>query len=193
MNKLDSQDVLVTLCQHKTEQLSTTAADDTVYVQQCMKQNHEKDIIWSKLWISLRDLIRFMSAQILKSESNIEYCWAQETACWSYKENWGAEEMNNKDKIIWGWWESIFMDEQHVNEEEEQETHEQEHWVIHDQEKHQGAKLWARLILRNVNTLSISCINASMMQSIHITLSHINVCWTWNQIWSREHSKEEND
>ncbi len=45
MNKLDSQDVLVTLCQHKTEQLSTTAADDTVYVQQCMKQNHEKDII----------------------------------------------------------------------------------------------------------------------------------------------------
>jgi len=33
------------------------------------------------------------------------------------------------------------MDGQHVNEEEEQETHEQEHWAIHDQEKHQGAKL----------------------------------------------------
>ncbi len=33
MNESDSQDVFVTLCQHKTEQLSTTAADDTVYVQ----------------------------------------------------------------------------------------------------------------------------------------------------------------
>ncbi len=44
--------------------------------------------------------------------------------------------MNNRDKIIWDWWESIFMNEQHVNKEEEQETHEQEHWVIHDQEKH---------------------------------------------------------
>ncbi len=35
----------MTLCQHKAEQMSTTAADDTVYVQQCVKQNHEKDII----------------------------------------------------------------------------------------------------------------------------------------------------
>ncbi len=77
-----------------------------------------------------------MSAQILKSESNIEYCWAQETACWSYEENWEVEGTNNRDKIIWGWWESIFIDEQHVNKEEEQETHEQKHWVIHDQERH---------------------------------------------------------
>ncbi len=45
MNELDSQDVLVTLCQCETEQLSITAADDTVYVQQCVKQNHRKDII----------------------------------------------------------------------------------------------------------------------------------------------------
>ena len=40
--------------------------------------------------------------------------------------------MNNRDKIIWGWWENIFMNEQYVNEEEEQETHKQEHWVIYD-------------------------------------------------------------
>ncbi len=45
MNELDSQDVLMTLCQYKTEQLSITAADDTVYVQQCVKWNHRKDII----------------------------------------------------------------------------------------------------------------------------------------------------
>ena len=62
MNELDSQDILVTLYQHKTEQLSTTAADDIVYVQQCMKQNHEKDIIWSELWILSEDMIRFMNA-----------------------------------------------------------------------------------------------------------------------------------
>jgi len=45
MNESDSQDVLATLCQHKIEQLGTTAVNGTVYVQQCMKQNHEKDII----------------------------------------------------------------------------------------------------------------------------------------------------
>ncbi len=45
MNELDSWDVFVTLCQCKTEQLSTTAADDTVHVQQCVKWNHRKDII----------------------------------------------------------------------------------------------------------------------------------------------------
>ncbi len=33
MNESDSQDILTALCQHKIEQLSTTAADDTVYVQ----------------------------------------------------------------------------------------------------------------------------------------------------------------
>ncbi len=101
--------------------------------------------------------------------------------------------MNNRDKIIWDWWENISMNEQHTNEEEEQETHKQEHWVIYDQEKHQEIKLWVRLILRDMNTLSISCINASIMQSVHITSSYINVCWTQNWIWSREYSKEEND
>jgi len=84
------------------------------------------------------------------------------------------------------------MDKQHVNEKEEQKTHKQEHWVIHDQEKHQEAKLWARLILRNANTLSISCINASTMQSVHITSSHINACWTQKQIWSQENSRKKN-
>ncbi len=32
--------------------------------------------------------------------------------------------MNNRDKIIWDWWENIFMNEQYVNKEKEQETHE---------------------------------------------------------------------
>ncbi len=45
MNELDSQDIFVTLCQHKTEQLSTTAADNTVYIQQCIKWNHRKNVI----------------------------------------------------------------------------------------------------------------------------------------------------
>ncbi len=76
MNESDSQDILMTLCQCKTEQLSITAVNDTVYIQQCMKWNHKKDIIWSELWISFRDLKRSVSAQILKSESNVEYCRA---------------------------------------------------------------------------------------------------------------------
>jgi len=122
----------VTLCQHKTEQLSTTAVNGTVHVQQCTKWNHRKDIIWSELWISSEGLKRLTNTWILKSESNVEHCEAQETAYQSYKENWRAEGTNNRDKIIWGWWESISMDEQHVNEKEEQKTHEQEHWVIHD-------------------------------------------------------------
>ncbi len=45
MNESDSQDVFAVLCQCKTEQLSITAADDTIYIQQCVKQNHRKDII----------------------------------------------------------------------------------------------------------------------------------------------------
>ncbi len=81
--------------------MSITAVNDTVYVQQCMKWNHEKDVIWSELWILSEGLKRFMSAQILKSESNVEHCRAQETVYWSHKENWRTEEMNNRDKIIW--------------------------------------------------------------------------------------------
>ncbi len=53
--------------------MSITAVYDIVYVQQCMKQNHEKDIIWSELWILSEDMTRLMNAQILKSENNIEY------------------------------------------------------------------------------------------------------------------------
>ncbi len=45
MNELDSQDILAALCQCKTEQLNTTIVNDTVYVQQCVKWNHRKDII----------------------------------------------------------------------------------------------------------------------------------------------------
>ncbi len=56
--------------------MNITAADDTVYVQQCMKWNHKKDVIWSELWISLRDLKKSVSTWILKSESNVEHCRA---------------------------------------------------------------------------------------------------------------------
>ncbi len=62
MNESDSQDILVILCQCKTEQLSITAVNDTVYVQQCMKWNHKKDIIWSELWILSEGLKRLMNA-----------------------------------------------------------------------------------------------------------------------------------
>ncbi len=75
---------------------------------------------------------RSVSIQISESENDIEHCEAQETAYWSYEENWKAEEMNNRDKIIWDWWESISMNEQHTNKKKEQETYEQEHWVIYD-------------------------------------------------------------
>ncbi len=44
-----------------------------------------------------------------------------------------------------------------------------------------------------MNTLNILYINVLVIQSIHITLSHINVCWTQNQIWSWEYFKEENN
>ncbi len=45
MNESDSWDVFTALCQCKTKQLSITAADGTVHIQQCVKQNHRKDII----------------------------------------------------------------------------------------------------------------------------------------------------
>ncbi len=45
MNESDSRDILVALCQCETEQLGMTAADGTVHVQQCAKQNHRKDTI----------------------------------------------------------------------------------------------------------------------------------------------------
>jgi hypothetical protein len=39
-------------------------------------------------------------------------------------------------------------------------------------------KLWARLTQENVNTLSISCVHASVLQSVHTTSNHWNICWT---------------
>jgi len=65
-----------------------------------------------------------VSAWILKLKSDVEHCRAQETAYWSHKENWRAEETNNRDKIIWDWWEDISINEQCIDKEEEQETHE---------------------------------------------------------------------
>ncbi len=56
--------------------MSIIAADDTVYVQQCMKWNYRKDVIWSKLWISSEGLKRLMSAWISELESDVEHCRA---------------------------------------------------------------------------------------------------------------------
>jgi len=53
-----------------------------------------------------------------------------------------------------------------------QEVEQQEHKIIQSQKKHQEIKLQARLTQENADTLSISCINASMLQSVHITLSY---------------------
>ncbi len=61
MNELNIQDIFVILCQCKTKQLNITAVCDTVYIQQCIKQNYEKDVIQSKLWILFKDMTRFIS------------------------------------------------------------------------------------------------------------------------------------
>jgi hypothetical protein len=40
------------------------------------------------------------------------------------------------------------------------------------------------------NTLSISCIHASVLQSVHTTSNHWNICWIWQRISSWEHSRK---
>jgi len=53
-----------------------------------------------------------------------------------------------------------------------QEVEQQEHKTIQNQKKHQEVKLQARLTQGNVNTFSISCVHASVLQSVHITSNH---------------------
>jgi len=53
-----------------------------------------------------------------------------------------------------------------------QEVEQQKHKTVQNQEKHQGVKLQARLIRENADTLSISCVHASVLQSVHTTSDH---------------------
>jgi len=59
-----------------------------------------------------------------------------------------------------------------------QEIEQQEHKTVQNQKKHQGVKLQTRLTQGNVNTLGISCIHASVLQPIHTTSNHQNICQT---------------
>jgi len=53
-----------------------------------------------------------------------------------------------------------------------QEVEQQEHRTVQNQEKHQGVKLQARLIKENADTPSISCVHASVLQSVYTTSDH---------------------
>jgi len=53
-----------------------------------------------------------------------------------------------------------------------QEIEQQEHKTVQNQKKHQENKLQARLTQENADTLSISCVNASVLQPVHITSNH---------------------
>jgi len=66
-------------------------------------------------------MTRFTKTWIVKSESNIEYCWDQETASRFNEETWEADWKRNEDEIILNWEKDIFLNRQHMNKDEEQE------------------------------------------------------------------------
>ncbi len=138
-------------------------------------------------------MTRTTSAQITKSESNIEYCRDQKAAQGSDKQNSTANRMNNRGKTFQGWRESLSKNRQYLCKVKKQKVEQQEHKTIQDQEKHQGIKLWTRLTQEDVNTLSVSCVYASVLQSVHTTSDHWNICWTWWEVSSWEHSRKTND
>jgi len=53
-----------------------------------------------------------------------------------------------------------------------QKVKQQKHKTVQNQKKHQEVKLQARLTQGNANTLSISCVNASVLQPVHTTSNH---------------------
>jgi len=53
-----------------------------------------------------------------------------------------------------------------------QEVEQQKHKIVQNQKKHQEVKLQARLTQENADTPDISCINASVLQSVHTTSNH---------------------
>ncbi len=123
-------------------------------------------------------MTRTASAQITKPKDNIKYCRDQEVAQRSDKQDSATKETNNRDKTFCDWRESLSKNRQHLYKTKKQEVEQQEHKTVQSQEKHQEVKLWARLTQENANTLNISCIHASVLQSIHTTSNHWNVCWT---------------
>ncbi len=138
-------------------------------------------------------MTRTASAQITKSESNTKHCRDQEVAQRSDKQNSATVKTNNRDKTFCGWRKSLFKNKQHSCKAKKQEVEQQKHKTIQNQEKHQRIKLWARLTQEDVNTLSVSCVHASVLQSVHITSNHWNICWTWWEVSSWEHSRKMND
>jgi len=76
--------------------------------------------------------MRFTKTWIMKSESDIKYCWNQKTALRSEKETWEADWKENEDKIILSWRKNISLNKQHANEDKKQEIKQQEHRIIHD-------------------------------------------------------------
>ncbi len=117
-------------------------------------------------------MTRTTSAQITKSKDNIKYCRDQEVAQRSDKQDSATKETNNRGKTFCDWRKSLSKNKQHSCKAKKQEVEQQEHKIIQSQEKHQEFKLWARLTQENENTLSISCVHASVLQSVHITSNH---------------------
>jgi len=76
--------------------------------------------------------MRFTETQITKLKSNIEYCWNQETALRFNEETWKRDWVENEDEIILNWKENIFLNEQHINENEKQEIEQQKHRIIYN-------------------------------------------------------------
>ena len=120
-----------------------------------------------------------MSTQITKPKSNIKHCEDQEVAQRSDKQNSAIKETNNRGKTFCGWRESLSKNKQYSCKAKKQEVEKQEHKTVQNQKKHQEVKLWARLTQENANTLSISCVHASVLQSVHTTSNHWNICQIW--------------
>jgi hypothetical protein len=87
--------------------------------------------------------------------------------------------------------ESLSKNKQHSCKAKKQEVEQQEHKTVWNQEKHQGLSYELDLLKKMQNTLSISCIHASVLQSVHTTSNHWNICWTWQRISSWEHSRKQ--
>ncbi len=91
-------------------------------------------------------MTRTASTQITKPESNTRHCRDQEVAQRSDKQNSTANKKNNRGKTFCGWRESLSKNKQHSYKTKKQEIEQQEHKTIWSQERHQGVKLWARLL-----------------------------------------------
>ena len=80
--------------------------------------------------------MRTASAQIMKPESDIEYCRDQKAAQGSGKQNSTAIRTNNRGKIFCGWRKSLSKNKQHSCKAKKQEVEQQKHKTVQNQEKH---------------------------------------------------------